>query len=731
MRKQEQQPAVSGDKQAGAAPIKADLSQVKPKRKASSKSKQEKVIVDTTAELRSTIDRIFADEDAILITTQAELIEFLRQQEVFGLDTETTGLKFYKDKIAGFSLGTATRSAYIPLQHTVGQNYQDDIEIMCEILLERKYYGFNAKFDWHFLEAFRPQLRNLELAGEGSIALRCYDINIPHQLKPAYKAVIDPNYEEYSFTKLFGGRPFNEFDPKDVYKYAAVDARKHYVITEYFENKLRELPEIYERYRRIELRVLKPVYETEKYGFCLDSALVQKLYDELEEKKVPALARIQELAGNPTFNPSSPKQVKEVFAKFGYNLSSTNEEALEKIPHPLAKAILEYRGIVKLQGTYTTNLFDFTSMEGENRIIHPDFNTIGADTSRMSSKDPNLQNIPRDNKYRNMLIARPGHKLVSVDFSQQEVRIIAAMAGDEVMLDAFRSGKDFYAMMASIVFNLPYEECGKHGVNGAKRNQMKSVVLGLNYSMGVKSLAADLTADAIQTLSKKLGRQLTAQEEASCLITESAAQAIVDAFYRVCPKIHTFQKYCLDFAKSHGYNETFFKHRRYYKGLGYQALGLPRFDIFGPGLKNAGITAEEVMQKLYDFKNNRSRLKEFIAELEKPGKKKETKHLAIYVRDRESTAFAEERQCTNSVVQGTGAEMTKLAAIVVQDDKEMKRLGAHIVNYIHDEIMIEAPDETAQAAGDRLAFIMNDVCNDMLGVAGGAEPEIMVCWTKS
>ena len=165
MKQQPKADAQSPDQKA--SPIKVNLTQTKPKRKASTGAKKEKVIVDNTAELRSTIDRIFADEDAILITTQEALIEFLRQQEIFGLDTETTGLKFYKDKIAGFSIGTATRSAYIPLQHSVGQNYQDDIDTMCEILLERKYYGFNAKFDWHFLEVFRPQLRNLELAGEG------------------------------------------------------------------------------------------------------------------------------------------------------------------------------------------------------------------------------------------------------------------------------------------------------------------------------------------------------------------------------------------------------------------------------------------------------------------------------------------------------------------------------------------------------------------------------------
>lgn len=739
VRKTEQPQSVATNVAAGATlgPIKADLVQSKPKRKASSKSaKAEKIVVDSIAELRETINRIFKDEDAVLITTQEELLDFLRQQEIFGLDTETTGLYWYKDKIAGFSLGTAIRSAYIPLQHTVGENYKDDIDTMCEILLERSYYGFNAQFDWHFLESFRPQLRNLHLEAEGSIALRCYDIALPHKLKEVYKAVIDPSYEEYSFSKLFKGKPFTEFDPKDVYKYAAVDARKHYVVTQYFIDKLKETPDIYYRYKSIEMRVLKPVYEAEKVGFRLDSDLVQKLYDELEEQKGPALAKIRQMVGDETFNPSSPVQVKKAFEALGIFLPKTDEDHLSKIKHPLAKAILGYRGLVKLQGTYTTNLFDYTEESEGYKVIHASFNTAGADTLRMSSQNPNMQNIPRDNRYRNMLIARPGQKLISVDYSQQEVRIIAALAHDEVMLDAFNSGKDFYALMASIVFNLPYEQCGKHGVNGDKRNQMKSVVLGLNYSMGVGSLASDLTDDAQHRLAKSLGKsyeELTEEELRSVIVTEQQASQIVEAFYKVCPKVRAFQKECLEFAKSHGYNETVFKHRRYYKGLGYKALGKSRFEVFGPGLRNAGITEEDVVAKLYELKNSRSRLREFIEELRAPEKKKETKPLAIYVNDREVVAFQEERQTTNSVVQGSGAEMTKLAAIVVQDDEELKSLGAHIVNFIHDEILIEAPEQNSKRAGERLAEIMNDVCLDMLGgvVSGGAVPsDGMDRWEK-
>lgn len=691
--------------QAG-APIKANLSQKKPARKSS--AKKEKIIVDPTIELRATIERIFANEDAVLITTEEELKNFLSLSDVFGLDTETTGLRFFADKIVGFSLGTATKSCYIPLTHEAGQNYQDDLDRMCDLLLTKKYYGFNAQFDWHFLEHFKPQLKNLQLAGEGSVALRCYDITLPHELKPVYKRVIDPDYEEYSFSRLFKSIKFHECDPKFVYKYAAVDARKHFVVTEYFEEKLKEVPEMYTRYRKLELRALWPLYDTEEYGMCVDVDRINMLWQRLEDQKAPALAEIQRIAGSDTFNPGSPKQVKEVFAALGYQLTSTNEEALEKINHPLAKAILEYRGIIKLQGTYTKNLLEYTDVREGSTIIHTSFNSIGADTGRMSSKNPNMQNIPRDNDYRNIFVARPGKKLISVDYSQQEVRVVAAMANDQTMLDAFNSGRDFYAYMASLVFKLPYEECGKHGVNGAKRNQMKSVVLGLNYSMGIQSLADDLGT------------------------TETEAKDIMEKFYEACPNVHAFQAQCLDFAKTHGYNETYFGHRRYYKGLGYKALGLPRFEVFGPGLENGPRTPDEIQETLYQLKNRRKELRAFIEELKAPAKKKDTAHLAVYVNDREMLAFQEERQTTNSVIQGTSAEMTKLAAIAVRDDEELRSLDAHIVNFIHDEIIIEAPEETASRAGERLAFIMNDVCHSMFPAiaSGGAVADEMTRWTK-
>lgn len=663
--------------------------------------------IDNTLEMVETINRIFKDEDCELITTQEGLLNFLRQQEVFGLDTETTGLLWYKDKLVGYSLGTATRSCYIPLTHKKGTNYQDDIDIMVEILLERYYYGFNAKFDWHFLEEFHPKLRGLRCVGEGSLALRCYDITLPHSLKEIYKEEVDPEYEDYSFSKLFKGRTFDEFDPQDVYKYAAVDARKHFVVTERFENKLKEeRPEGYSRYRSIELRNMWTTYNSESYGMCVSREQIDLNYDTQDKIAKAALEEAIRISGKADFNPGSPKQVKEIFKDVGIILKKTDEEALIKIDHPLAAAILEYRGAIKLQGTYTKNLYDFCREDKDgNCILHTNFNCMGAETSRMSSDRPNCQNLPRLNDYRAMFVARPGHTLISVDYSQQEVRILAFLAKDQIMLDAFRSGKDFYAIMASIVFNMNYEDCTKKGVNKAKRNQMKSVVLGLNYDMSIYSLAEDLG------------------------VSVSEAQSVVDRFYAVCEKVKGFQQWTKEFAKSNGYVETVFKHRRYFRGLGYKARGLNRFIIFGPGLKALGITEEEVLDRLNEVKRSRTDLRALISEMANPGNG--DKNLAIYISDREGIAWQEERQCTNTIVQGTGAEMTKLASIVADNDEELRSYGGRIVNFVHDEIIIEAPDATAKEAGERLAAIMNDVSEDMLdGLSGGCECQFMKVWVK-
>lgn len=661
-------------------------------------SKRSAKIQESDEELSLRIFELFSRYEHRLITTEQELKEFLALSEEFGLDTETSGLSFYIDEIAGFSLGTEKESAYIPLHHVQGKNYTGSLDNLFELLSKKRYYGFNWKFDKHFLVNVDKRFETLELLGDGYIAARIYDNNLDAGLKPLYKTFIDPNVEDYSFSSLFR-RPFTEYDPALVYPYAAVDAQKHIILAKYLEKKLEGIPTLLRLYKKLELPLTEVIGRMERYGVLLDRDRIYALNKELTDGQEHILQEIKEITQDENFNPGSPKQVTDKLKELGLydGLSGTGEEELKKIEslHPLPRKILEYRGVAKLAGTYTIGLLDAA---GKDNVAHPVFNQLGTDTGRFSSTRFNAQNIPKDNRFRNLFIPKPGNKMVSVDYSQQEVRILAALAEDEAMIDAFRKGGDFYAVMASIVFNLPYEECTKTGKHSEYRGHMKSVVLGLNYDMSVKSLAMHL------------GRSL---EE---------AQEINDKFQKTCPMISAFKKKCRDFAYSHGYSETVLGRRRYFEGVGYKALGLPRFECSDP----------DVLSTLEKIKSDRWSVKRLINDIRKENEeRKRRKEPIIYVKDRESIAFMEDRQTFNSVIQGTAADMTKLAMLEFDRDKIARDLGAHIILQIHDEVIIECPAENAVEAGDRLAFIMNGVGAELMnGLPAGGVPTIMDRWEK-
>lgn len=644
------------------------------------------VVSDEELSLR--IFSLFSQYKHSLITTEKELEEFLRKSNRMGLDTETSGLLFYKDKIAGFSLGTDKESAYIPLFHEVGINYEGNIKNIYDMImdLDIKIDGFNWKFDKHFMTwNVDSRFADLDAYADGYLLARVLNNNIDAGLKPLYKRFIDPNVEDYNFSSLFS-RPFTTYDPALVYPYAAVDAQKHTVLARFLEEKLRtEFPNQYRLYKKLELPLTEVVGRMERYGIQMDKAHIYELNEQMETEAQTYLQQIREIANDQNFNPGSPKQVKEVFSSLGIaNLDKTDEKALLKIEHPLAKAILDYRGVTKLGSTYTTGLLEFAEESG---VAHPSFNQLGTDTGRFSSTRFNAQNIPKDNRFRNIFIPREGNKLVSVDYSQQEVRILASLAEDEAMINAFKSGRDFYAVMASIAFNLPYESCTKKGEHAELRGHMKSIVLGLNYDMGIPSLAKNLSKS---------------QEEAA---------EIYSKFQKVCPSIDAFKKKCRQFSYSHGYAETVLKRRRYFDGVGYKALGLPRFESSDPA----------VLETLNKIAKDRWSVKRLMEDARKEG---------IYVKDREQIAFAEDRQCANSVIQGSAADETKLAMIAFDGDSRARQLDAHIVLQIHDEIIIEAPASVSEEAGKILSTIMNEISMELLGIDGGAIPQIMNRWEK-
>lgn len=647
-------------------------------------SKRSAKATETDQELSLRIFELFGQYKTSLITTESELKEFLSKSDRFGLDTETSGLSFYLDTIAGFSLGTETESAYIPLYHEQGQNYQDSLETLYDLLVQKKLDGFNWKFDKEFLCNIDFRFKNLNAYADGYLMARILNNNMDAGLKPLYKRFIDPNVEDYSFSTLFS-KPFTEYDPALVYPYAAVDAQKHTILARHLEQELQKVPDLYRLYHNLELPLTEGICETERRGIQLDKERIYELHSELETEAENVLSELQSIT-TPDFNPGSPKQVKEVLAANGFNLASTGEKELSAIQDRciIAEDILKYRGYAKLLSTYTVSLLDYADSEGR---AHPVFNQLGTDTGRFSSTRFNAQNIPKDNRFRNLFIPKEGNKLISVDYSQQEVRILAALAEDEAMIQAFKSGKDFYAVMASLAFDFPYESCTKKGEHSELRQHMKSVVLGLNYDMGMKSLADNL------------GKSV---EEAT---------EINQRFQKTCPRINEFKKKCRDFAYSHGYAETVLKRRRYFRGIGYKALGLPRFEC----------SDKDVLATLLKIQNDRWSVNRLVHDAEAEG---------INILDREAIAFKEDRQCINSVIQGSAADATKLAMLTFYKDPVARKLDAQIVLQIHDEIIIECPAQNAVEAGNRLADIMNGVSMELFDLPGGGVPEIMDRWYK-
>lgn len=632
-------------------------------------------LIDDTAEVERKMKELFSDYNWKTVTTEEELLDYLSTRKDIGLDTETTGLDVFRDKLVGFSLGSEDDCIYIPLAHKVGKNYSGDIHKLEAILKEHDIYGFNAKFDIKFMRHqagidWRPKWC-------AYLAARLMNSAEPsNELKELYIKYVDPTAKFYSFSGLFK-RTFDEYDPAIVGAYAAVDAMKHIKLGKWQEEHIGKAER--KLLLQLELPLSYDLVGIELTGVQLDIEWCKELTATLEEDLKKAEAEIaKDYEG---LNPGSPKQVAEwLYDKIGLPQiqgRGTGEGILKLFDHPLPQKILEYRKAQKLLSTYAKKMPE----EAYEGVVHCVFNQYGADTGRFSSSNPNLQNIPRDNRFRKMFRARDGMTLVSCDYSQQEVRILAGLANDPSMKDAYEKGMDFYAYMASIVFEVPYEQCLKHAEHGELRGQMKSIVLGLNYDMGIKSLAKDIHKSVEET------------------------RAIYNKFFEKCPSIKKFRQDKAAFAEKHGYVETVLGRKRYFK-----ALGKPDFEC----------DDKDVLDTLNSLKNDYA-IDKLIKDAEKEG---------IHVTDWRKQKVMESRQIVNSVIQGSASDMTKLAIVEFGKNQRLKELGARILLQIHDEIIIEAPDENAKEAGDILAALMTDVGTDLVGVTMLCEPALMKYWEK-
>lgn len=641
--------------------------------KSKSQPRAKRAAVNDTVSVKAKMERLFGHYNWRTVTSEEELLNFLRKNKELGFDTETTGLDIFKSELVGLSFGTDTECIYVPLRHKIGKNYQGDLLKIEGIINSVKLYGFNAKFDLKALKL--KEGLNIRADWCGYLAARLMNSAEPtNSLKDLYVKYVDPEDDTYSFGNLFN-MSFDSYDPEVVGGYAAVDAMKHILLGKWQEANISETD--MKLMQRLELPLTHDLVDIELTGVKLDvewtHTLNELLTKELEKIKEEFEKRY------PGFNPGSPKQVAELlYDKLKlpqWGGRGTGAAILERLDHPLADKILEYRVIQKQISTYAGKM----EAEATDGIIHTTFNQYGADTGRFSSSGPNLQNIPRDPRFRKMFRARDGHMLASCDYSQQEVYILAALADDKTMKEAYEKDMDFYAFMASIVFDVDYARCVKGGDKAELRDQMKSIVLGINYDMGLTNLAKDIGKSVKET------------------------KIIYEKFFKTAPAVKPFRQSRLDFAKKHGYVETILGRKRR-----LAAIHLPDFEC----------ADKEVENVLNSLKNNYA-INKLLADAKAEG---------LNIIDRRPQKGYETRQVVNSAVQGSAADMTKLAILVANRDEQFKALGGKILMQIHDEIVAEFPEETAQEGAKRLADIMVDVGTDLIGIKMKSTPIIMKSW---
>lgn len=700
--------------------VKSDLSAEAGKKRVSAPRK--KVVQDDSLEVAEKMKKYFSKYAGRykLVTTEEELIKYMSTRPELGFDTETNGKdNVWFDNLVGFSIGNAEDCIYVPLFHEKGVNYQGDLGRLKEILTGngRKYWGMNTKFDrsemriwasneYLFLrDARAAEARekkyahaacgfDIPMCWDAELAARLLDNRESAALKGQYILHIDPTEEFYDYGHLFKQK-FSKYDPAIVGIYGGVDAIKHYVLGKWQEKRMRTMfPRIYKLMKNVELPLIDVVMDMELTGVAIDKPYYEEFTKELHAEMDERLAEIQR--DFPGFNPNSPKQVSELlFDRLhlpDYSKSrKTGEDWLKLINHPIPQAIVDIRKFSKAISTYTEAI-PALSLEDKdgNFIVHTTYHTIGADTGRFSSSNPNLQNQPRDNRFRRGFIARPGHKLVSCDFSQQEQAILAGGSQDPAMLDGAEHHKDYYALMASIIWDLPYESCTKKGEHKDLRNRCKSIVLGVTYGMGAASLAESLNS--------------TSKDH---VYTVEECQQIFDKFYAGFPYVRKFQKDCEEFASTYGYMETVLGRRRYFKYLGKPAFECPsRPDV------------ADTLNHLKYYNQIRACLNEAKAE-------------GIEVIDNRWKQSDELRQTTNAYCQGSAADQTKVCMLALfRDGTFRNKYHGQMLLQIHDEIIAEFPEELAEEGGKYMASVMSEIGTEVGRAKIWSDPQVMTYWVK-
>ncbi|HIP15239.1 MAG TPA: DNA polymerase I [Sulfurimonas autotrophica] len=492
------------------------------------------------------------DFKAILITDEKELnavLDKLNKESVVAFDTETTGLDYIKHKLVGFSFSFNDEEAYyVPFGHFyLGVTKQVSKEVAKSAMrriFQSQVVGHNIKFDLHFVTRFLEE-KELPVYCDSMILAWLINPESALSLDKLSKKLLGHEMLHFKDT-VKKGENFSTVELDDACVYAAEDAfitRKLYKL---FLQKLalQDATHLIEEAKRVEIPFIHTLLTMEEEGIEVDTAFLEQFLVEVKERLTHLTKSIYELAGS-EFNINSTQQLGTILfeklelpvgkkTKTGY---STDEKVLNSLKekHPIIAKLLEYREVHKLYSTYIDPLLKLAD-EDEQHRIHTSFVQTGTATGRLSSKNPNLQNIPTRTplgaKIRRAFVAGEGKKLIGIDYSQIELRLLAHFSQDPVLVDAFMHDRDIHLQTAVVLFG--------EAEAPAKRNIAKTVNFGLLYGMGQKKLAGTLG------------------------ITTKEAKEIIEKYFASFPTVKHYFRSIVELSKEQGYVETLLKRRRYF-----------------------------------------------------------------------------------------------------------------------------------------------------------------------
>lgn len=693
----------------------------------------------------------FKDSKSILITSEEQLSEYIDEcikAGYAGIDTETTGLDRIKDTIVGSSLYyPGGQECYIPNKHIVpifDEPYKNQLTYeQCQRQFQRlvdakvKMIFANADFDLAMLyKDYKVDFIDT-CYYDVILAWRCLKENELHNdLKSLYnKYVLRGKGDPKRFSDFFPTQLFPYCKPEVAKLYAANDAK---ITFELFKWQLPYLTKTHPKCQKahlekiadlvwnVEFPLIKVCQNLFRTGMYIDQEVAAKLREKYNGEREREMEKLRDMVqdvvdhvdfpvgkapfhSGKDFNPTSPPHVKHLL----YTLmklpqgpkSGTGKEVLHEINLPITNQILKVRSLGVLINTFVDKLPKSVAPDGR---IHAQFKSIGADTGRFSSQAPNLQNIPSHaSDIRHMFRASPGYVMLSSDYSQQEPKITAFISNDPNMVKAFKEGKDIYSTIASIAFNMPYERClefhpetHEYQPDGkARRGEAKTIVLGICYGRSVVTIGEQLygTDDS-----------LTDEEKTK------KAQSVYDAVLQAFPNLRKLMIDTQATAKRLGYVETILGRRRHIPDM-----QLPEFEFkamagyVNPDIdpldtstlhKSSDIPERIVKQLEKEFKSYK-----YFGQIAKRTKELAEEHIRV-INNRSKITDAS-RKCVNSAVQGSAAEMTKLALLNIFNSDEWKQIGGKVLVPVHDEIIVEVPAENAEKGAELLSSMMSDAGN--------------------